>query len=213
MKRIFYILLTICIFNINVSANNKNVNWLSHAKSSLPRLSLGVEWSYIGTSHYATRYNYFDSEGYRKNKTEKVTGYWSNAEALLHIGYNLSSNWNISLYSGIMGIADIHNAVPFSLRATYYFGKDPVKDRWFTYADIGTGICLKQEPQEILTGKIGGGYRFSLSRDAKLDIIAAMRLCYTHPQIYDGDEIIIMEWTNRNTALVKSISVGIGLTF
>ena len=212
MKKCLYILLIICTFNTNVYSANKNVKHINSAESDIPRLTFGAEWSYIGTVHYNTRYNFFNTEGYRQNRSESISGYWSNAEALLHIGYNLTPHLNLSVYTGIMGIADIHHAVPLSFRGTYYFGEHD-SDRWLAFADLGTGISIKEEPQEIWTGKVGGGYRVTLSRDAKLDFITAFRLCCTHPQIKDGEDIISLQWTNRNTALVKSFSIGMAITF
>lgn len=212
MRRFLHIVLIICVFNTNVYSANKNVKQENTSISSFSRLTYGAEWSYIGSIHYSTKYNYFNTEGYRQNSSEDISGYWNNGEALLHVGYNLTQHWNLSFYSGIIGIADIHPAVPLSFRATYYFGEID-KDRWLVYADLGTGVCIKQEPQEIWTGKIGGGYRITLSRDTKLDFLAALRLCCTHPQIIDGEDFITLQWTNRNTALVESFSIGMAITF
>jgi hypothetical protein len=86
-------------------------------------------------------------------------------------------------------------------------------DTWLAFADLGTGISLKHEPQEIVTGKIGGGYRINLSPGTKLDFIAAMRLAYTHPQIMDGDDMITLKWTNRNIAFIQSFSLGMSIIF
>ena len=82
-----------------------------------------------------------------------------------------------------------------------------------TFMDVGTGISFKNEPQEIWTGKVGGGYRITLSRDTKLDFIAALRLACTHPQVMDGDDKITLEWTNRNLAFLQSFSLGMSITF
>lgn len=206
MKRLLFISLILCTFNNNVNGQGRPVDDYSG-------LTFGAEWSYVGTVHGNMRYNYFNPEGYRVNRRELMNGYWSNAEALLHVGYNFNKHWNLSFYAGVTGIADLHNAVPISLRATYLFGKDALSDRWLAFADIGTGVSIKSEPQEIWTGKLGGGYRLSLSRDTKLDLIAAIRLTCTRPQIIDGNDIITLEWTNRNTAWVESFSLGMSLTF
>jgi hypothetical protein len=214
MKRFFHIILILCSFNICILGNNKNVKEPNDAFSPISPWTFGAEWSYVGTFHYSTRFNYFNTEGYRQNRNSHHFGYWSNGEALLHVGYNLTDRWNLSVYAGISGMADIHNAVPVSIRATHYFSKDSAtKDTWLAFADLGTGLSIKHEPQEILTGKIGGGYRFSLSPDTKLDFIAAFRLAYTHPQIMDGDDMITLKWTNRNIAFLQSFSIGMAIIF
>lgn len=203
MKRGLLILLMFSAFQINTNAQ----------EVSFPRITFGAEWSYIATLQSGWHHNFFSPEGYRVNDADNRFIYHSNAEAYLHAGYNVSRNWNIALYIGMTGIADLHKAVPASIRGTYYFGNDPLADRWFSYIDLGSGICLKNPPQEILTGKLGGGYRMSLSRNTKLDFIAALRMTYTHPEVrYDG-EVIPMDKVNRNNAYLSAISFGIGLTF
>ena len=205
MKRLVIILLIINAFNINVNAYNKNVNYV-------PRLTFGAEWGWIGTLGSAYHYNFYSPEGYRLNErgvSLKPTG---NGEANVHIGYNINQYWNIAFYTGLTGLAQYHNAVPFSFRATRCFGDDHLADRWLAFADIGTGVSLKDRPQEILSGKLGGGYRFSLSRDTKIDIIAALRLTHTHPQIISENTQIEQKWINRNSLFLAAFSLGISIT-
>lgn len=206
MKKFSCIVLIICSFNLNVKGQTEK-------HENFSRLSFGAEWSYQCAVHYNTWYNFFSNDGYRVSRSEDKLGLWHNAEALLHVGYNFNSHWNLSLYTGLTGLADIHNAASISLRGSYYFGEDVLKDRWMTFMDFGTGISFKNEPQEIWTGKVGGGYRITLSRDTKLDFIAALRLACTHPQIVDGEDKISLEWTNRNLAFLQSFSLGMSITF
>jgi hypothetical protein len=81
------------------------------------------------------------------------------------------------------------------------------------FADGGSGICLKTPVQEILTGKIGGGYQMSLSRDTKLNFLFSARGTFTHPSVYYDGSRIPMNRTNRNNAVVGAVSIGLGLTF
>jgi len=119
----------------------------------------------------------------------------------------------MSLYLGYEGIGDIHKAIPVSLRLTRYFGKYPLKDRWLAFADMGSGICIKRPVQEILSGKIGGGYRISLSRTTKLDFLVSARMTYTHPQVTYDKEVISHDMVRRNNAYASALSLGISLTF
>jgi hypothetical protein len=178
-----------------------------------PRITYGAEWSYVASGFSAYHYNYFSPEGYRYNSKGASPRFVGNGEGLLHVGYNVTDSWNLAVYAGFTGIADIHNAIPVSFRATRFFRQDMKGDRWFTFADAGTGISIKKHPQEVVALKIGGGYRVSLSRDTKLDFIASFRLACTHPQILDGEDIITLEWTNRNLALLRSITLGMSITF
>ena len=201
------------MFNTIVIGANKNVKGDFGPSHRVSRWTFGAEWSYIGTFHYNTWFNYFNTEGYRQDSTSEVFGYWNNAEALLNVGYDFRPDWNLSLHAGVTSLADLHKALPVSLRLTHFFCCDQMGDTWLAFADLGTGLSLKQEPQEIVTGKIGGGYRISLSPDTKLDFIAALRLAYTHPQIIDGGDMIKLKWTNRNSALLQSFSLGMAIIF
>ena len=179
----------------------------------LQKLTYGVEWNYACTFFSGYHYNFFAPEGHREFPKESRFRYYTNGDAMVHVGYNINSDWNISLFMGYTAIADFHPAIPVSIRATRYFGKDHMADRWFAFWDIGSGICFKKKPQEIVAGKIGGGYRISLSRNTKLDFLASVRMTYTHPQVYFDGIPIDMQWVNRNNAYVGAISFGIGLTF
>ena len=154
MKKILAILLILFSFNIYVNAQ----------KDRFSRYTFGVEWGYVATFQSGYRYIFFPPEGYRVDVRDNSFGLHSNADMYIHSGINLNRQWNLSLYAGYAGVGDIHKVIPVSIRTTRYFGKDPLKDRWFAFTDLGSGICLKRPVQEILTGKIGGGYRMSLSR-------------------------------------------------
>lgn len=199
---------TLIIFLILLSFSH-----LTEGRGSYPRITFGAEWSYIATYFSGFHYNYFRPDGYRLNEKGSIIGLDSNGEALLHAGYNFNEKWNMSLYTGLTGMTNIHSAIPVTLRVTRFFGDDPLKDRVFAFIDAGSGIGLKKQVQEIFCGKIGGGYRISLSRNTKIDFHLSARCSYTHPQIYFEHEPISMRWTNRNQALLLSVSAGIGLTF
>ncbi len=177
------------------------------------KLTFGAEWSFISSFHCGIHHNFFSQEGYRVDLNHKSFGYESNGEVNLHCGYNIVKDWNLSLYTGFVGVYDIGNAIPVSLRLTRFFKEDGRGDRWLCYMDAGTGVCLKKNPQMTATGKIGGGYRLSLSRTTKMDFLLSYRMSLTHPQIvYDGYRIPF-EMTNRNNAYVSALSVGVSLTF
>lgn len=185
----------------------------AQSREDFPRITFGAEWSYVAYVFSAYHYNYFSPEGYRYNSRGTATSFVSNGEALFHVGYNVTGNWNLAIYTGITGISAFHNAIPLSFRATRLLKPKTNGDRWFTYADAGSGISLKKQMQEIATLKLGGGYRVSLSRDTKLDFNVAIRCAYTHPDINFEHEIISQKWINRNAAIAVSASIGMAVTF
>lgn len=203
MKKILVILLILFSFN----------NFVNAQKDRFSKYTFGVEWGYVATFQSGYRYIFFPPEGYRVDVRDNSFGLQNNADLYIHSGVNLSRSWNLSLYAGYAGVGDIHKVLPVSIRATRYFGKDPLSNRWFAFTDLGSGICFKRPVQEILTGKIGGGYRMSLSRYSKLDFIISARMTYTHPQITYDQEVISQEMVRRNNAYVSALSLDLGLTF
>ena len=203
MKKILVILLILFSFN----------NFVNAQQDRFSKYTFGVEWGYVATFQSGYRYIFFPPEGYRVDVRDNSFRLQNNADLYIHSGVNLSRSWNLSLYAGYAGVGDIHKVLPVSIRATRYFGKDPLSDRWFAFTDLGSGICFKRPVQEILTGKIGGGYRMSLSRHSKLDFIISARMTYTHPQITYDQEVISQEMVRRNNAYVSALSLGLGLTF
>ncbi len=193
-------------FSLSVHAGEKGVE-------NPRRITFGLEWGYVATFQSGYFHNFFAPEGYRDQHMGNKFGLISNADMYAHIGYDLSPKWNLSLYVGYEGIADIHKAIPVSLRITRSFGQNRHSDRWLAFADAGSGVCLKQEPQEIFTVKLGGGYRLALSRKTSIDFILAARATYTHPQIIYDKVPIPLDRTNRNIAYVSAVSLGMALNF
>lgn len=203
MKRISLIATLLLLSSIFVNGQD----------SSMPKITYGVEWGYIAVFYSGYHHNFFAPEGYRVDPRGHEFVYDSNAEACMNIGYNFNEKYNLALYMGLSAIEDYHHTVPVSLRLTRYHGGNHLSDRWFSFVDLGSGISIKSHPQEILTGKIGGGYRISLSRSAKLDFLVALRSVLTHPDIeYYGTEIDYSS-INRNNAYISAISLSMALTF
>lgn len=203
MKRLFAISLILGALPILAGAQDDDSR----------RFTYGAEWGYVAIFYSGYHYNFFAPEGFRVDPRGYGFGYYGNAEGYVHFGYDINTKWNISLYAGLSGIKDYHLTVPISLRATRFFGESADEDRWLTFLDLGSGICVKEKPQEIVSGKIGGGYRFSLSRQTKLDFTVTLRSVLTHPDIDYYGVTITPEKTNRNNAYISAISFGMAITF
>lgn len=177
------------------------------------RWTYGTEWGYILTFYSGYHYNFFSPDGWRVNEKDIGFSYHSNAEIYIHTGYNLSDKWNLSAYLGYTALQDKDHCVPLSLRATRYFRGNEKGDRWLTYLDLGSGISIKKHPQEIFTGKLGTGYRFSLSERTKIDVLASLRMTYGHSNIEFENTQISFDRINRNNIYGCALSVGLSLTF
>lgn len=204
MKRGLFILLTFLLIGTTSEARHRDCN--------VPRFTYGAEWSYSAAFYKGYHFYFIAPEGYRVDDRQNKSSYCSNGEAYLHAGYNIDGYWNLSIYAGYTGIGDYHPGIPVSLRATRYFG-DPMADRWFVYTDLGSGISIKSRPQELLSARVGTGYRLSMSRYTKLDFIAAIRFMYTHPDIDYYGEFIDADSVSSNSGYIVSASLGIGITF
>ena len=187
--------------------------FISARGTGMPEITFGAEWGYMPSLFYGHHYNFFDPDGFRVDDKDTSFGYFTNGEVTLHVGYNFNEYWNLSFHTGYSGAGSFAPVVPMSLRITRYWGDNHLSDRWLTFAECGSGISIKKRPQEIFTGKVGGGYRLSLSRFTKLDFIAAFRMLYTHPDIMHYGYEIDRIWTNRNDGHVGSLFFGLSLTF
>lgn len=182
---------------------------ITSAEEHSKKLTFGTEWGYVHTFYSGYHNNFFSQDGWRVDERDHGLCSYSNAEVYLHIGYNLSDKWNLSAYAGYTNITTINHCIPVSLRATRFFKENAKKDRWLTFIDLGSGITVRKHPQEILTGKLGAGYRISLSEGTKMDIIASFRMNYAHTDIIG----ISFEKINRNNYYASSASISISLTF
>ena len=203
MKRAYAILIFLLLFTSVAEAR----------KDEVQRFTFGAEWGYVGVFYSGYHHNFFSPEGYRADPREYGFNTISNVEGYVHGGYNLSDKYNISLYMGLTALMKYHHAIPVSVRLTRYYKTNNLGDRWFGFIDLGSGVSIKKEPDMMLSGKIGAGYRMSLSRRTSLDFIAGLRTVLTHPDIYYYGTLIPQDKINRNNAYMSALSLSISLTF
>lgn len=177
------------------------------------RITYGAEWSYVESFFIGYHNNYFSPDGWRVNEIENDLDLCSNAEIYLHLGYNISSKWNVSVYAGYSGFYEEYHFIPISIRGTRFYKSNMKGDRWFSFADLGSGLNIKTQPQEIITAKLGFGYRICLSPKTRMDILAAFRTTYSHTHIYFDNTEIMLDRINRNNLYGCSLSLGISLSF
>lgn len=204
MRRLCVISLLVSLFWTGTAAQTR---------TTAGRFTFGAEWGYAGIFYSGYHYNFFAPEGFRVDPRGYGFTYRSNAEAYLHAGYDIGRRSNLSLYMGFSAVEDYHHIIPISLRYTTYYKENSKGDRWFSFADLGSGISIKKNPQEILSAKGGCGYRMSLSKKTKLDFMIALRTVLTHPDIDYYGTVIPPGKINRNNAYVSALSLSISLTF
>lgn len=182
-----------------------------------PAFTFGAEGSAILTTASYSHFNYIAADGYRVDRKNMDCSPSVNGELLLNAGYNIDRHLNIALFFGISGISRGETVLPLSMRLTVLFGKDPLKARWFSFIDGGTGIGTGTAARFSPVAKLGAGYRISLTRSAKLDFILSLRSIYTKPQITefsDGDMVpVAADRIRRSEAFYNAVMLGIGLNF
>lgn len=203
MKKTLVILLIFTCFNIIVKAESRHDS----------KFIYGVEWGYVATIQSGYHYNFFAPEGYRVDDYGNSFCYQSNADAYLFVGREIGKLWTLSLYMGYAGVGDIHEVIPVTIRATRYMKEDNSSDRWFTFIDAGSGISVNKPIQEIITGKIGGGYRIALGGECNLDLLLSVKMTYTHPEIIYDKKPIDISRINRSNAYLNAVSVGLSISF
>lgn len=191
---------------------------LNAASRSFPRLSFGIEGSLAGTFLSYRHSNYISNYGYRIDRRVINKKYHTNGEILLHLGMNISRHVNLSLYSGYSGVCKNGSIYPLSLRCTWFPAQDPSKDRWFAFIDGGPALKKTGRVSSLAgTGKLGCGYRISLTRSAKMDFLFSLRQAFIK-DIYSQPGMLSAEYVEkdrirRNNAAYMAVTLGIGLTF
>lgn len=182
-----------------------------------PRFTFGIEGNCTVTFGTYYHYNFISADGYRINARGYDGSAACNGQLLANAGCNLNRNLNLSVYFGFGGIRRKETALPLSLRLTAYFGKDPTAGRCFAFADGGAAIGTDRKTKLSPAGKLGAGYRVSLTRSTKLDFLIACQMIYSHPDVSESIDGMASdvppERIRRNNILINGITFGIGLNF
>lgn len=187
-------------------------NGAPDGKKNYTTITYGIEWSYVESFSSFIHQNFYSQEGSRVDIKRSALFHKSEAEVYLHLGANLNKYWNLALYAGCTRIVHTHYAIPISLRLTRFFRPDPMGDRGISFIEAGSGPAFTKVPSPLFSARIGGGYRFSLNRKTKIDLIASYRLLYSQSQINYFGEIISHEAIMRNTGLYSAITIGVNIT-
>lgn len=174
------------------------------------RLTFGIEGDYVASCLSAGNFSFIPIEGFRVVEQPVNWKYEGNYAYYLHVGYDFSSNVNLSLYAGYA--SGIYDMVPMSLRLTLYTKPDKMNDRWFCFADVGSGLSLQAKVRPLLCGKIGCGYSFALSGITSLELMFSLNGIYISPDAaYIG--AVHESKLFKSELGVFSASLGIGLKF
>ena len=188
----------------------------SAADRPYTRFTFGVESSYVLTFLNFSHFNFISSDGDRWNEKALSANVFSNGQIYLNAGVNISPKINLSIYAGYSGVYRNEHMLPLSLRATWFSGNDPMKNRWLAFCSCGIAFNDFRNPSRLSAeGKAGAGYRISLNRAVKLDFLLSLQEVYTHPRAYESDagNYVPAERLRRNDAYLTAFSFGLALVF
>lgn len=182
------------------------------------RVTFGVEGSFAGAFLSYRHSNYISNYGYRIDRKTFRHNFHGNGEILLHVGCNISPCVNLSLYSGYSGACPEGRIFPFDLRLTWFPSEKTDKDRWFAFLDAGPALNRTGKVSTLAgTGKLGGGYRISITRSVKMDFLVSLRQVFLkdmHLKANIADNQYVDEnKIRRNNTAYTAVTIGIGLTF
>ena len=131
MKRKLFIS-TILLLALSSGATGRTIP----VGSFFDRFVLGAEWGYTQCFYQNRNYNFITEEGYRVFEQNSSFYGHANAQVLGTIGFRLSEQLTLGLYSGYIGIGEKNRLIPACLRASYFPSTDS-EDGLFAYAQGG----------------------------------------------------------------------------
>lgn len=172
----------------------------------------GVEWGYSAGLVNIYHFNFIASEGWREDGSGQEFFLYSNGQLLAHADWHALDKLTIGLYTGYVGIRQYRRGVPLSLRATYH-ASGRCSDGWMALADAGAIAFEGFELKPI--AKVGGGYRFALSRSIGLDLLLNVQFCKDKVNLYDPSTHEQVQPVNvrRNSAYYGAAVLSLGLAF
>lgn len=211
MKRIVTIFLLMTLACYELSAWDL---WRRFREWGSPEVKYGVEWGYTATFLDAARYDYVDPvDGYRVDESTVDAYLYSNAHVSANIGIYFGNHFCTAIYAGYEGIKQDKRIFPVTVRASYYF-KDYRSDGAFCFLEGGTGIHPNDKFVSNI-GRIGAGYRLSLSRKGSLDLLMSLKLTGDRPEIANihTGYPVPEHYIRYSNALYGAATLGIALNF
>ena len=176
------------------------------------RMRYGLEWGYTASFLHSYHNNYLSEEGERVDEKGLELFYFTNAQAIAHVGVDLLGKYSVALCSGYIGIKQERRAFPLTLRGSFFFdGYD--SDGLFCFLD--SGVAIFNGDKNTMIAKCGLGRRITLGHGVMLDAGISARLAYDHPSILDRitGRSVDKESLRRNDAAYGGINLTLDISF
>ena len=179
-----------------------------------PRLSYGLEWGYTATMLKTAQHNFICAEGYRIIENPQTWWYYSNGSILADAGLDIGQHFNLSAYSGIIGVYSKRWMIPAELRLRYC--PAGLHSDGFIFQAGGGALFPTATLRETgIRGLIGGGYRLAVYRDISVDLLLSMHLSVDHERIVDPDtgNYVPRMQIAANTAEYYALNISVAINF
>lgn len=177
-------------------------------------LRWGAEWGY-GTRFYKYwKYNYMDPNLGRIWDKRNDFNLSANGYLFLSVGADILPWFNISLYSGLMGVSDDRQVFPLAIRANF-FPNGSNKDGALLLLGAGIGFFDYYSIAPVHFANIGAGWRLALNNRWDMDFTLQMRVCGDKPPIWDPEKNAYVNESDirGNVAIYCSIELGVAISF
>lgn len=156
--------------------------WRRFIEWGQPEIKYGVEWGASALLLNTYQFNYVDpTDGYRVDEKGMEYHFYTNAHMLADVGVNFRNHFCASVYVGYEGIKQEKRIFPVTVRASYFFN-DYHSDGMLCFLEGGTGIHPNDKFFSSI-GRLGAGYRLSLSQNGSLDLLASIKFTTDRPEI------------------------------
>jgi len=186
----------------------------SGAMAWQPKLGFGLEWGYTGTFLRSHQYNYIYSAGSRIIDNGSEWWYYSNGSVLANVGVDLTKTFNLSAYSGLLGVYSSRWMIPVELRARWC--PSGLENDGFI-AHTGVAATFPTETLKDMAGRlnIGGGYRVMVYRHISVDFLFSANATLDHDLIKDPDtgQHILSSDITRNLSEYWGLNLSVAINF
>ena len=178
------------------------------------RLSYGLEWGYTATFLKTAQHNFICAEGYRITETPRSWQYFSNGSIMANAGVDLGRSFNLSVYSGIIGVYSDRWTVPAELRLRFC-PAGLLSDGAVLHAGTAALFPLIPLYETGFRANLGGGYRLSLYKGISVDFLLSFNFTLDHERLRDPDT---MDYVPRarivwNTAEYYAVNASVAINF
>lgn len=181
------------------------------------RIRFSCEWGYVQSLALSYHYNILSEEGYRIDESYSGFSPYPNGMMMFGAGFVPRGDMlSISLHGGCSGIHEDNRIIPVTLRMSF-FPKKVANDGIFYLAEAGAGFHVPKtfKTRVSLVTRIGGGYRFALTRRCAIDLSATIMAAVSKPPVPnpDGPGYAAEQNIRSNSAsyLAASLTIAVNL--